>query len=174
MKKYKVLIFALVVTIFSCNAQTNQLSIQEFSNIKINNVLLSEIQNTKGVENTIKSLFGNDLSVLRGEEPSYWVKFTSPSFKIIFRDGQNFETGAINDYQLTSLLVKNSNISVSIKGVDFRLGDNISVLPNSPQFLTYSDGRKEIVYKLGVQVIEIGYNLNTGIINKIKYVCYTT
>lgn len=40
--------------------------------------------------------------------------------------------------------------------------------------LPYSDGRKEIVYKLGSQVIEIGFNQTTNLITKIKYVYYNS
>lgn len=172
MNNYLILIFSFII--ISCKAQTNEISFEKFSNIKIDNILLSDIRNTKGNENLVKSLLDNSFEVEKGDEPSYWIKFVSSRYKLVFKDGQNIHTGVVDDYQLTSLLVVSSSISVDIDGVSISLGDNISKLPNANETLTYSDGRVEKVFKIGVQVIEIGYDLSTGVINKIKYVCYNT
>jgi hypothetical protein len=65
-----------------------------------------------------------------------------------------------------------SSVDFTIKGIIINIGDNISLLGNYT-ILTYrEDRRKEIVYKIGSQVIEIGYDINTSLITKIKYVYY--
>ncbi len=171
MKNYIILI--LSIAFFSCKAQTNELSIQEFSNIKIDNIEFKEILDTRGDSNQVKSMLDTNLQIETGEEPDYWVQFSFSKYMLLFQDGKKSNLGTVSDYQLTDFLIKDSSIKLSIKGVEIKLGDNIDKLGN-PNILTYSDGRKGIVYKIGVQVIQISYDENTNLITKIKYVCYNT
>lgn len=174
MKSIKFLIIQIIsLLIFSCtNAQTNELTSSEFSEIKINNIRLLDIISTKGSESSLTALLGNIFTVETGDEPDYWVKFSSNMYNLLFQDGVQSVNG-IENYQLTDLWIVDESTELYIKNINLTIGDNINLL-GSPNILTYSNGIKEIVFKLGVQVIEIRFDSSTNLIIQIKYKCYTT
>lgn len=171
MKFYKI-VFLIFSFLFSSviKAQTNDLTIEEFLTIQIENIKLTEIKATKGNENSMQSFFEN-LSIEKGNEPSHWVSYSSNSLFFLFQDGLLVDNKRV--YQITDISIKDTSICLKIKGIEVRIGDPISIL-GDVNFLTYSDGITRITYKLGAQVIRIEFDPDSKLITGIKYQYYNT
>lgn len=167
----KHIIFLLFI---SCSAigQTNELAISDFLNAKFGDTKLSDIKATKGNQSELELLFDESFTYETGEEPDYWIEFDSPSYCFLFQDGEKMN-GVISNYQLTNLKLKDNSKSLFIKGIQVKVGDNISQLGNV-NILTYGTGVKKIVYKLGSEVIRISFDQNTSLITEIVYEYYNT
>lgn len=72
-----------------------------------------------------------NFQVSNGDEPDYWIQFESSKYMLLFQDGRRSNSGAIENYQLTDFLIKDNSTSFTIKGVNIKIGDNISKLGNS-------------------------------------------
>lgn len=169
-RKFNYLCFILASTINLIYAQTNDLTIEEFLNIEIEDVKLSKIKAAKGNENSMQSFFEN-LNIEKGDEPSYWISFSSNLISFLFQDGILVDNRRV--YQLTNISITDISICLKIKNIELRIGDPLSIL-GEVAILTYNDGVKEVVYKLGSQVIEIGFDPEAEIITSIKYRYYNT
>ena len=173
MKFYKVIFLIFCSLFFSViKAQTNDLTVEEFLNIEVENVKLSDIKATQGDKSLVNSLFENNFTIETGEEPGYWQTFTSESIDLDFDDGLKVK-GEVKRYQLVILSIKDSSICLKLKNIEVRIGDPISILGNT-NFLTYSDGITRVTYKIGAQVIVLEYDSKTNLIISIKYRYYNT
>ena len=164
------LFFATIV-----KGQTNDLTVEEFLGIEIDNMKLSDIDDADQNENTLKDFFKDDLAIETGfsDASDYWIKFFSKSVFFLFEEGEKNAEGIIEAYELTNISIIDASICLKIKDLEVRIGDSLSIL-GEVAILTYNDGVKEVVYKLGSQVIEIGFDPETEIITSIKYRYYNT
>ncbi|NEV94863.1 hypothetical protein G3567_11985 [Psychroflexus sp. YR1-1] len=125
------LIYFLLITTASIYAQpnVNVLSEDEFESIQINGHSISQIRSTNGNEIQIIDLFGtyNNLKAtnLGGVSYEYFFKsLNNGEFKIGF-SSTNSSSGEV---PLSNFEITDKDINLSIKGVNFSVGDNISVL----------------------------------------------
>ena len=167
MKKIYVIITIVLISSYSCKAQTNQLTETEFDNIKINNITLRNIINTKGNETKIKTLLGsNIISQSNTTGPSIGKDFWNDAVYLNFEDESN--TGS--QYNLTNIQIKNSSMNINIKGITAKLGDNVNIFGNGI-VLNTNKGDNSVVFiselsssiafkidKITNKIIEIVFN----------------
>lgn len=152
-------------------SQKNILTNQEYSNIKVDNVLLEAIIDTNGNESQMQSLFGNILIVEKGfnDAVEHWIKFntTNNSLCIEFQNG--ISAGVNIKYDLASIETENDSSSFYIKGKTITVGSNSSILSNS-QVRSYQ-GKKMMIFSLEDFDSYIYFNIDpvSNIITKIGY-----
>jgi len=143
MKKIYLIITILFVGLYSCKAQLNELTQTEFLNIKFSNVTLDQIYGTEGDINQMKALFGNDLlTEANTTGPSLGRDFWNNNIYLNFEDDSN--TG--NQYSPTNIQVKNASVSVTVKGVTAKLGDDKSVFANNKAINTHVGSNNTIAF----------------------------
>ncbi|PQJ31408.1 hypothetical protein BST92_05500 [Nonlabens arenilitoris] len=170
MKNLVLILISIYTTSVSC--QTNDLPESVYNTIRFDNVLLTDIINSKGNTTTIQSLIPVSFNINSGEDPGHWKEYESNSIYLLFQDGEQFLTpNNIQDYQLTNIKLFDNSKSLFINGIYIKVGDNISLLGN-PSILTYSDGTKRIVYKLGSEVIRISFSEINNEVSLIEYEYY--
>jgi hypothetical protein len=170
-KKMKSLIIILTLAIVSSvQCQTaNIITPTEFDNIEINGNTLKNIKNTLGKQNAIEGLFGIPNSKTidpDGEFYHYEFSGFSIGFSSIISEG-TFERPILGGFQIF-----NSIASITIKGVNFTIGDNISVL-GYVVFNTMNDNKKSIVYMYCEgcnNYISVRFDQTTKIITEIYYI----
>ena len=124
MKKINLIVTILFVGLYSCKAQTNQLTEAEFYNIKINNITLRSIYDTNADLTKMRTLFGDSLVYQANTTgPSLGRDFWNDNIYLNFEDDSN--TG--NQYNLTNIQVESSSENVTIKGITIKLGDDVSI-----------------------------------------------
>ncbi len=121
----KLILFALLSCQFiHIKAQQNKLSDQElFEGIKFENVSLGKIMDTNGDLTLMKNLYGDSLVVKVDTSSPFLAKFISTD-KISFGFEDESESG--NDYNLAFIVVRSQEISVQVKDLNVRLGDDKS------------------------------------------------
>ncbi len=124
MKKiFTPIILALTITI-SCKAQLNHLNETELMyGIKFNNITLKNITVSNGNLYQIKSFFGNDIQQeINNTSPSLSKDFYNNNISLGFEDQS--DTG--NNYNLSSIYVLNSSITINVQSLSIKLGDHKS------------------------------------------------
>lgn len=124
MKKiFTTIILALTITI-SCKAQLNNLNETELMyGIKFNNITLKNITESNGNLSQIKSFFGNDIQQeINNTSPSLAKDFYNNNISLGFEDQS--DTG--NNYDLSSIYVLNSSITINVQSLSIKLGDHKS------------------------------------------------
>lgn len=131
------LISILSILSFSfCQAQLNEISLEEFNNIKINEITLKTIYETGGDILQMKYLFGNDLIYQPNTSgPDEGIDFWNENIYFNFEKYRND-----NYYSLSNIQVLKSNIIVSVKGYNIKIGDSVNVFgTNISKFRTDED-----------------------------------
>ncbi len=170
MKKIILLVVVIISTIFHANAQmsTNQLSNEQYAQIKFNNVFKSSIENTEGNSVQLQTLLGAPLQVSEGTDGygEIWkeYKYTS-NFEVHFAYTDSNESSAEVYY------IKSD--SVQINGTTMNVGTMI----NLSNFIINqnTDGTQSVIFSRMTEdccVIVIGINSN-GIITSIEYLVWT-
>jgi len=169
------LIYFLLITTASIYAQpnVNVLSEDEFESIQINGHSISQIRSTNGNEAYIINLFGTpaDKKITSKPEKSYGYYYNGFSL--------NFSSyiSETSEPILGSFEIVNSNFELSVKGVNFSVGDNISVL--SPLNLekntagNYSSRIETFLIapcESSTHYLYIRYDINSQEILKIGYI----
>jgi len=158
----------LTATFGSCQATSNIISFEAYEKIQINDAKLSDIRKTYGKESLIEKLFGKPISKEIDVDGNHFIfDGFDVGFSAIISDGTQKHP------ILGSFEILNKKASITIKGVTFTVGDNISVLGNSIKFNTKKDGSKSILFQycLGCNnFILIRFNQVSKIITEIKYV----
>lgn len=154
----KNLFFVFILTIQLMNAQqNNQLTVVEYNNIKLNGVLMHELSDTKGNPAKMNSLFNLSFNYEFSDEILNQAHFTNlnKGLYIYFEDDILFE-----------YIISNNQSSLFIKGVQIRIGDNISLL--GPLHMS---GNNKIKFNLNGtgDLWTIKFNSTTKIIEEIKY-----
>lgn len=120
------LIFFLFIASISIYAQpnVNVLSEDEFESMQINGHSLRQIRSTNGNEAQIINLFGTPMDKEINIEPIESYRYEYLGFNLNFSG----YISSTNQSVLGSFDIKDSSVNISIKGVNFSVGDNISVL----------------------------------------------
>jgi hypothetical protein len=167
MKKIYILLIAALFFSQLTYAQQgliNKLTEQEFDQIKINNILIGDLIDTRGDYTKLKAMFGNDLQYKAYDLPANGIKFWNNKILIRVED-DDFTLTHFNLYYPTTL---------TIKGKKVKVGDDVSalglVLINTPsdeeQYVFFID---EITHTAGVS-LEI--NPKTKKIIEIVYILF--
>ncbi|WP_420315979.1 hypothetical protein [Ekhidna sp.] len=177
MKKISIIILCLVITT-TINAQIkplstiNELTANQFENIKLNGVTLKSIWDTSGNEDAIKNLFG---------EPTYINKQSEFADGVISREFyfDGIEMGFYNSFSsmgnLGGFKITSSTPSITINGITIKIGDNISKLGNVV-ITNMTTGGKSIVYSPDYDettFLAIEFDESSGTIQEIIYYVLT-
>ena len=108
----------------SCKAQFNYLNSTEvFDGIKFNNISLGNIMTASGDLTKMKTFFGSDIQETPNNTGIYIGKELSND-NIVFSFEDETDTG--NNYDLTSIIVLDSSVTVNVKGLSVKIGDRKS------------------------------------------------
>ena len=160
----------------SCQAQpiTNELTQEQFNDIRVNGVLKTDVEATNGTVEEMESLFGIAHSVFDNG-----IEIGEHTRKFIYLNSNLNE-----DYFIFKNLSSNTNVniiefkvsSITISGATINVGDNISVLGNNILFNNNTDGTLSVIYSLfdydGFSII-IEFDQNTNTVTEIKYYVWT-
>ncbi|EAS20955.1 hypothetical protein BBFL7_01847 [Flavobacteria bacterium BBFL7] len=167
--------FIILTVVFfftiTCQCQTNELTTDEFQELKFGGISLSEIKEIKGDSVSFQNLFSKADIIKTGEEPAYWINLISSDYDVYFQGDVKDSCGVVLDSQLIYFKILNGSLNLYMKGYNLAVGDNVSVLKDF-NMLTYEDGTKRYVFKLGSQVIRVNFNQKTDIITSLEYVYY--
>lgn len=154
----------------ACTQSINQISLNEFEQIKINNNALSSIWNSKGESFSIESLFGKPLEVINHNNKSDLnSKYNYKDFSLSF--SQNIPSKG----NLTAIHIWGNTVDLIIKGSLINVGDNISklgkvkfnIMPNGQKSILFSPMNDETIY------LVISFDNDTNIITEVKYFVLT-
>ena len=122
MKQILIILIINLLLPISCKAQLNNINNDEFGeSIKFNNVTLGEIMVASGDLNKMKTFFGNDIQETPNNTGFYIGKnIFDTNLYFHFED----ETDTGNNYDLTYIEVKNSSVTVNIKRLSIKIGDD--------------------------------------------------
>lgn len=166
------IVFGLVVFSAKCQPQTNDLSADQFENIKVNGATIKSIWETNGNEAEVKKLFGLPLSV--NKEGEFAEGVISRDF---YYNGLEF--GFYNNFSANGNLggfeITNSSHSITIRGVTVRIGDKYSKLGlvklntnrNGTKGILFVPDNDETIY------LSIEFDQTTKVITKISYYVLT-
>jgi hypothetical protein len=139
-----------------------------FDGIRFNNVSLGTIMESSGNLNQIKTLFGNDIVEKANTTAPFLAKgIYNNNISFGFED----ETDTGNNYDLTYIKVKNSSVTVNIKGLSIKIGDDKSKFGNllfnssdsSYNFTDQDTGSVGLHFKI---------NQATNKISEIKFIAF--
>ena len=107
MKKLYILLLAALFFSQLTYAQglTNTLTEQEYYQIKINNILMGDLIDTRGDYTKLKAMFGNDLQYKAYDLPANGIKFWNNKILIRVED-DDFTLTHFNLYYPTTLTIK--------------------------------------------------------------------
>jgi len=168
----KYLIIFLLTTAAFAQSDRNAIGETAFEAIEINGYPISEIRSTHGSKSQIKAMFGEPdktrVSTIAGK--SYGYRYQE-GFKI------GFSTLGSGDAPLSNFEITDQSITVNISGINFSVGDNISVF--SPLNLVENSGGN---YLPGIEryliapcekcnhYIYITFDTSTQLITEVGYV----
>lgn len=129
MKTLKYTYILILFTFSNCSQGQirNELSQTEYTNIKINGISWVTIENTKGNVDQMKALFGSNITIKTGEDPSLMIHFWDSNKGFYFRFEEN-DPNIVNDYVLVNFRISNPSSNITIQGKTVTIGDNISKL----------------------------------------------
>ena len=165
MKQILIILMLLTSGLAKCQ-NVNIISSIEYNSIKVNDVKLSSIKNTKGILQNVVNLFGNPISKEidpDGDFFHYNYNNFSISYSSIISDG-TFDNPILSKIKINSKL--------EIKGVEIKIGEKIDKLGNV-KINTNSDGSYSILFMEcdGCNnFISIDFDKTTNVITKIQYV----
>jgi hypothetical protein len=169
MKKLYIIIIGLLLSTISCKAQLNNLNDTElFEGIRFNNVTLSQVMKSKGILTQMKILFGNDIEETPNKTGLYIGKnIFDTNLYFHFED----ETDAGNNYDLTYIKVKNSSVTVNIKGLSIKIGDDKSKFGN---LLMNTNTNRFVFTDQDTGSVSLSFQIdpNTNKVSKIKFIAY--
>lgn len=129
MKNFKNIILLLIfISVTNCSGQSrNILTKSEYNNIKINGINWKIINNTNANTVQMKTLFGDDLIIKTGTEPSLFKAFWNDTKGFYFYFQEN-DPNLTDDYILYSFNIYNNNSNLTINNKTITIGNNISEL----------------------------------------------
>jgi hypothetical protein len=171
MKNLKYILVLFIIAFSNCSQGQirNNLTTTEYSSIKINGINWRQINDTKANVNQMKTLFGNDIIVTTGTEPSLHKELWNDSKGFYFYFEENNPNDP-NDYMLYDFKITNSNSNITLKGKTVTVGTNISELGNVQINASGSD----IVYGTSTtdDILMIKFNPATNLITSIEYTLF--
>ena len=163
--RLKLFVFLFVVTSFVAKSQTsNILSDSDYQNIKINNVIITDLKKAKGKKASVEKLLGAATSFTKDENEIYhYFKFNGLSVDFVMRGS--------GKPHIESFEITNDQASLTVKGVTISVGDNISKL-GEVVFMVSRNGDKSILYtdcEDCDSFVNIEFDQGTNVITKISY-----
>lgn len=167
-----ILILTLISFTFSCKAQmlTNELTTEQFNNIKINGILKTAIEDTGGNVTQMESLFGEPLLI---EEQEGGIE---EGYRNFIYNNLSFTFSNIYSSESDGFIESFETDNITINDVTIHVGDNIAVLGSDIVFNNRKDGTKSIIFThlfYDCCPIIIEYNQLTNTITKIEYVVFS-
>ena len=167
MKKLYLLIAILFIGLYSCKAQLNELTQDEYYGIKINNITFKSISDTNADLTQMRALFGSDVLYEYSNDILITKKFWKSNFYFFA-----FDSDLGNEYFLTYFKIRNSSVSVTVKEITAYIGDDVSVFgnnvvintnngSNSAVFIDALTGSTALAFKIDKvtsKIIEIEFN----------------
>ena len=128
MKTIFITLFFSLLLSFSCKAQLNNLTDTElFEGIRFNNVSLGAIMVASGDLTKMRALFGDSIQEIPNDSAPFLAKsLYNDNFSFGFED----ETDTGNNYDLAYIYIKNSSVTVTVKGLSIKIGDDKSKFGN--------------------------------------------
>ncbi len=169
MKKIFLITMVLLVTI-SCKAQLNNLNDNElFEGIQFNNVSLGTIMESSGDLNKMKTLFRNNIVEEANDSAPFLAKeLSNDNIVLSFED----ETDTGNNYDLTSIYVLNSSVTVNIKGLSIKIGDDKSKFGNLI-FNTYKEDNSYNFTDQDTGSVGLHFKINSSNkVSEINLICF--
>ncbi len=122
MKQILIILIINLLLPISGKAQLNNLTDSElFEGIQFNNISLSKIMKSKGNLNKMKTFFGNDIEgVVNDTAPSLAKDFYNDNISLGFEDERDLG----NNYDLARIYIRNSSITVKVKELVIKIGDD--------------------------------------------------
>ncbi len=170
----KTILKFIITLIFINNIQAqvadNELTADQYNNIKVHGVLKTAIEGTQGNIQQMEALFGSSYTLEEGgqEIGEHWRIFTfSDNFYVHFTELSSIYTPTIAQF---------GTDSITVNGITANVGDNISVLGNDLIFNEGLTGLFSIIFTLGHSdccPIIIEFDQETNIITKIEYFVWT-
>lgn len=162
MKKIYLIITVIFISSYSCKAQKNKLTRTEYYNIKINDVTFQSLYDTNGDEARMKALFGSDL--LYHYENDILIR------KEFWKTGVyyfNFNSDEGDYYVPTSIDIKSSSTTLTVKGITVKLGDDKSVFGS----LLFFKSINSIIFvdDTGTSSLAFKIDRSTNKISKIEF-----
>ena len=159
MKIIALTLYVLTFAVGSCQSNSNFISLEDYEAIQINGLSLLDLRETEGDLAKLIPYFGNPIQSNINQKIG--IKgYTFDGFEVSFREG-------LGGFDITS-----KNTSITIKGVTFSIGDNISVL-GDVTFNDNTDGTKSILFKFCYgcnNFIGIDFDKESKLITAIYYV----
>lgn len=167
MKNILIILIAVTVSCSPTQAQTvNELNAQEFENIQLSSHSIGSIWTTSGDQGNVTNLFGQPSELINNSDHTgISLKYIYNGFTISF-SGLINARGNLAAFEITSTLP-----TLTVKGVEIRIGDNISKLgsvqinnkvPNGKNIL-FTHSHDDDIY------IAIDFEFKTNTITKIRY-----
>lgn len=165
MKQILNLFITALLFIQTINAQVslNEITMEEYSQIKINNISIVTIINTHGNHTLLKTLFGNELQYKEYDLPVLGRDIWNDNITISFQD---------DDYTLNFMSLRNST-TVTILGRTAKLGDNVNILGNV--VINTNEGDYSVVFvDKDTFTATLAFKINpaTKIIEEITYTLF--
>ncbi|MBN1651839.1 MAG: hypothetical protein JW857_10960 [Bacteroidales bacterium] len=142
----------------------NVLTTSEFNNILIWETTLGSIINSRGDQTIMNSLFGNPIAVDIDNFGDF-IDYKYLGVNIYFSSMFN----SAGEMEIASFKIINTNASITIKGINIKLGDNISKLGNI-KFNLDKNGDYSILFQACEgcdSFIVIDFDQDTKLITKI-------
>lgn len=161
----KIIVLLSILTSFgnSCYSQKNVLSNNEV--LKINDINFEDVKNTYGNENSMKELFGEDLTVKKSSEPIPRVSFWNDDIYCSFEGD--------NRLNLVYLRLKNDS-DFLIKDKSVQIGESINKLGEVEIFYRQSNDSIGLILFIPLEghcdcSFSIQFSKETKLIEKIEY-----
>lgn len=167
MKKLYILLIAALFFSQLTYAQQgliNKLTEQEFYQIKINDILIGDLIDTRGDYTKLKAMFGNDLQY-KYDQVDIRKEFKNSKIDLVFEE---------DDYILQSFVLHYPT-TLTIKGKEVKVGDDVSALGIVLVRTDPKDGEMSVHYRderTETASVTIDINPTTKKIIQIIYVLY--
>ena len=168
MKQILIILIINLLLPISCKAQLNNINNDEFGeSIKFNNVTLGEIMVASGDLNKMKTFFGNDIQeVVNDTAPSLAKDFYNDNISLGFEDERDLG----NNYDLARIYIRNSSITVKVKELVIKIGDDKRKFNN---YLFNSNSSSYNFTDAGTGSVGLSFKINNlNKVSGIKLICF--
>ena len=168
MKQILIILIINLLLPISCKAQLNNINNDEFGeSIKFNNVTLGEIMVAGGNLNKMKTFFGNDIQeVVNDTAPSLAKDFYNDNISLGFEDERDLG----NNYDLARIYIRNSSITVKVKELVIKIGDDKRKFNN---YLFNSNSSSYNFTDAGTGSVGLSFKINNlNKVSGIKLICF--
>lgn len=165
--KYTTILFIIAFSNCVQGQIGNILTRAEYIDMKINGISFAKINSTEGDIIQMKALFGNNMTIKTGIEPSLSIDFSDNNKGFYF----SFEENGPDDYTLNYFTISNKNTNFTILDKTVTIGSDISELGDVKIDSRESDISFGDNYSSSVLIIK--FDPSTKKITEIEYIEFT-